>query len=129
MLDQSDIGAGVISIMEPDHAEWVGDAHEQFPDRILPAMIVNPLNGYDEIRKVVDYYERYGIRCLRIPPFRYELSPTDRVYWPFGRQGAGGRHLRVNECLACPVSAVPTEPRSAESTTTRSPITSADCFV
>ena len=83
VLDQSDIGAGVVSIMQPEHAEWVGDAHKQFPDKILPAMIVNPLNGYDEIRKVVDYYERYGVRCLRIPPFRYELAPTDRVYWPF----------------------------------------------
>ncbi|MCY3572191.1 MAG: hypothetical protein OXH19_12755 [Chloroflexi bacterium] len=83
VLDQSDIGAGVVSIMQPEHAEWVGDAHQQFPDKILPAVIVNPLNGYDEIRKVVDYYERYGVRCLRIPPFRYELPPTDRVYWPF----------------------------------------------
>jgi predicted TIM-barrel fold metal-dependent hydrolase len=23
------------------------------------------------------------VRCLRIPPFRYTLPPTDRVYWPF----------------------------------------------
>ncbi len=83
VLDQSDIGAGVISIMQPEHAEWVGAAHREFPGKILPAMIVNPLNGYDEVRKVVDYYERYGVRCLRIPPFRYELPPTDRVYWPF----------------------------------------------
>ena len=27
VLDQSDIGAGVVSIMQPEHAEWVGDAH------------------------------------------------------------------------------------------------------
>ena len=50
VLDRSDIGAGVISIMQPEHAEWVGKAHQQFPEKILPAMIVNPLNGYDEIR-------------------------------------------------------------------------------
>lgn len=83
VLDASDIGAAVISIMEPDHAEWVGAAHRRFPRKILPAMIVNPLLGMDELRKVVEYHERYGVRCLRIPPFRYTLPPTDRVYWPF----------------------------------------------
>ena len=82
-LGDAEIGACVISIMEPDHAEWVGDAHARYPDKILPAMIVDPLRGYDEIRRVVDYHERYGVRCLRIPPFRYSLPPTDRVYWPF----------------------------------------------
>ena len=55
----------------------------RYPSKILPAMIVDPLRGYDEIRRVVDYHERYGVRCLRIPPFRYSLPPTDRVYWPF----------------------------------------------
>ncbi len=82
-LEQCDIGACVLSIMQPDHAEWVGAAHARFPDKILPAMIVDPTRGYDEIRRVVDYYERYGVRCLRMPPFRYTLPPTDRVYWPF----------------------------------------------
>jgi len=82
-LDAADIGAGVISIMEPAHAEWVGNAHAQYPKKILPAMIVNPLNGMDEIRKVQQYFDEYGVRCLRIPPFRYSLPPTDRVYWPF----------------------------------------------
>ncbi len=83
VLDASDIGACVISIMEPEHAEWVGDAHQRFPRKILPAMIVDPLLGMDEVRRVVEYHERYGVRCLRIPPFRYTLPPTDRVYWPF----------------------------------------------
>ncbi len=83
VLEESAIGACVVSIMEPAHADWVGDAHQRFPKKILPAMIVNPLNGMDEVRKVVDYYERHGVRCLRIPPFRYALPPTDRVYWPF----------------------------------------------
>jgi len=82
-LDQANIGACVISIMEPEHAEWVGKAHQQYPDKILPAMIVNPLRGFSEIEKVVEYHETYGVRCLRIPPFRYTLAPTDRVYWPF----------------------------------------------
>lgn len=82
-LDECSIGAAVISIMEEKHAAWVGNAHSQYPKKILPAMIVNPLNGMDEIRKVVHYHETYGVRCLRIPPFRYTLPPTDRVYWPF----------------------------------------------
>lgn len=82
-LAEARIGACVLSIMEPDHAEWVGDAHSRYPDRILPAMIVNPLGGMSEIRRVVDYHERHGVRCLRIPPFRYTLPPTDRAYWPF----------------------------------------------
>jgi predicted TIM-barrel fold metal-dependent hydrolase len=82
-LEEADIGACVLSIMEPAHAEWVGQAHRSYPDRILPAMIVNPLNGVDEIRRVVEYHDKYGVRCLRIPPFRYLLPPTDRVYWPF----------------------------------------------
>jgi predicted TIM-barrel fold metal-dependent hydrolase len=83
LLDQFNIGAAVVSIMQEEHAEWVGSAQREFPGQILPAMIVNPLNGMDEIRKVVHYYEKYGVRCLRIPPFRYTLPPTDRVYWPF----------------------------------------------
>lgn len=82
-LDNAGIGACVVSIMEPDHAEWVGRAHQQYPAKILPAMIVNPLKGFKEIQRVTEYYERYGVRCLRIPPFRYLLPPTDRVYWPF----------------------------------------------
>ena len=49
-LDKSGIGACVVSIMEPDHAEWVGRAHQQYPTKILPAMIVNPLNGFKEIQ-------------------------------------------------------------------------------
>ena len=83
ILDASDIGACVISIMEPDHAEWVAAAHQRFPSKILPAMIVNPLRGFEEVQRVVAYHERYGVRCLRIPPFRYTLPPTDRAYWPF----------------------------------------------
>ncbi|MEE9254007.1 MAG: amidohydrolase family protein [Pseudomonadales bacterium] len=82
-LDGANIGACVVSIMQPDHAEWVGSAHARYPKKILPAMIVNPLNGMDEVRRVVEYHETYGVRCLRIPPFRYTLPPTDRVYWPF----------------------------------------------
>ena len=83
VLDQNNIGAAVVSIMEPGHADWVADAHASFPRKILPAMIVNPLNGMDEVRKVTHYVENHGVRCLRIPPFRYTLPPTDRVYWPF----------------------------------------------
>ena len=83
LLDHADIGAAVVSIMEPAHAEWVGMAHAQYPRKILPAMIVNPLKGMDEVRRVVAYHNEYGVRCLRIQPFRYSLPPTDRVYWPF----------------------------------------------
>lgn len=83
ILDESDIGACVISIMEPDHAQWVVDAHLQYPSKILPAMIVNPINGFKEIEKIKAYHEQYNVRCLRIPPFRTGLPPTDRVYWPF----------------------------------------------
>ncbi|XOV89714.1 MAG: amidohydrolase family protein [Pseudomonadota bacterium] len=82
-LDSANIGAAVVSIMQEDHADWVGRAHAKYPQKILPAMIVNPLNGIDEVRKVVHYHETFGVRCLRIPPFRYSLPPTDRVYWPF----------------------------------------------
>ena len=82
-LDAADIGACVISIMAPEHAEWVGKAHQQYPTKILPAMIVNPLLGFKEIQRVVEYHHEYGVACLRSPPFRYTLPPTDRVYWPF----------------------------------------------
>lgn len=82
-MGEAGVGAAVLSIMEPGHAEWVGKAHQQFPDRILPAMIVDPTKGMDEVRKVVRYYDEHGVRCLRIPPFRYTLPPTDRAYWPF----------------------------------------------
>ena len=82
-LDSADVGAAVVSIMDPKHADWVSAAHRQYPDRILPAMIVDPTRGYSEIQRVVRYYEEHHVRCLRIPPFRYSLPPSDRVYWPF----------------------------------------------
>lgn len=82
-LDGAGIGAAVVSIMDPAHAEWVGRAHAAYPRKILPAMIVNPLNGMEEIRRIIHYHDVFGVRCLRIPPFRYILPPTDRVYWPF----------------------------------------------
>ena len=82
-LDAADIGAAVVSIMEPGHAEWVGKAHLAYPRKILPAMIVDPTQGMPEIRRVVEYHEKYGVRCLRIPPWRFSLPPTDRAYWPF----------------------------------------------
>lgn len=82
-MADANVAAAVVSIMEPEHAEWVGRAHRAFPRKILPAMIVDPRRGYPEILRVVEYHERYGVRCLRIPPFRYQLPPTDRVYWPF----------------------------------------------
>jgi uncharacterized protein len=82
-MGESGVGAAVVSIMEPEHAEWVGAAHKAYPKKILPAMIVDPRRGFGEIQRVVEYHERYGVRCLRIPPFRYQLPPTDRIYWPF----------------------------------------------
>lgn len=82
-LAASDIGAAVVSIMEPAHAEWVSEAHRRFPKKILPAMIVDPRRGYEEIQRVVQYHREHHVRCLRIPPFRYLLPPTDRIYWPF----------------------------------------------
>ncbi len=82
-MDAADVGAAVVSIMEPGHAEWVARAHREHPGKILPAMIVDPTKGMEEIRRVVRYHEEYGVRCLRIPPFRYTLPPTDRAYWPF----------------------------------------------
>lgn len=82
-LNSCNIGAAVVSIMESGHAEWVAQAHEEYPAKILPAMIVDPTKGIDEIRRVRQYAEEFGVRCLRIPPFRYTLPPTDRVYWPF----------------------------------------------
>jgi uncharacterized protein len=83
LMAASGVGAGVVSIMEPAHAEWVSNAHREFPRKILPAMIVDPRRGFAEIERVVEYHERYDVRCLRIPPFRYQLPPTDRIYWPF----------------------------------------------
>jgi len=94
-LEGAGVGAAVVSIMQPEQATWVGDAHRRFPDRVLPAMIVDPTKGMNEIRRVAEYYERHGVRCLRIPPFRYETPPTDRIYWPF--------HVKVIE-LDIPVS-------------------------
>jgi len=82
-LAASDIGAAVVSIMEPAHADWVSEAHRRFPKKILPAMIVDPTRGYEEIQRVVQYHREHHVRCLRIPPFRYLLPPTDRIYWPF----------------------------------------------
>ncbi|MEM7363106.1 MAG: amidohydrolase family protein [Pseudomonadota bacterium] len=82
-LDDNNIGAAVVSIMEPAHADWVAQAHQEYPSKILPAMIVDPTKGMPEIRRVRQYVEECGVRCLRIPPFRYTLPPTDRVYWPF----------------------------------------------
>jgi predicted TIM-barrel fold metal-dependent hydrolase len=82
-LDAADIGAAVVSIMEPAHAEVVANAHSQYPNKILPAMIVDPTAGYPEIQRIVRYHDEHYVRCLRIPPFRYLLPPTDRVYWPF----------------------------------------------
>ena len=72
-LDAAGIGAAVVSIMEPAHAEWVAAAHCVYPRKILPAMIVDPTKGMPEIRRVVEYHEVHGVRCLRIPPFRYTL--------------------------------------------------------
>lgn len=83
LLGAADIGAAVVSIMEPAHAEWVGEAHKRYPRKILPAMVVDPTKGIPEIRRVLEYHDRHGVRCLRIPPFRYTLPPTDRAYWPF----------------------------------------------
>lgn len=83
VLDRAEIGAAVVSIMTAEHADWVGRAHARFPRKILPAMIVDPTKGMAEIRRVVEYHERYGVRCLRIPPWRYSVPPTDRMYWPF----------------------------------------------
>jgi uncharacterized protein len=82
-MGESAVGAAVVSIMQPEHAEWVGAAHKEFPRKILPAMIVDPRRGFPEVQRVVEYHERYGVRCLRIPPFRYQVPPTDRIYWPF----------------------------------------------
>ena len=61
-LDAANIGACVVSIMEPDHAEWVGAAHAQYPKKILPAMIVNPLNELEELRHVVANHAAHGVR-------------------------------------------------------------------
>ena len=82
-LDGASVGAAVVSIMEPAHADWVSAAAREYPDKILPAMIVDPTAGYPEIQRVIRYYEEHHVRCLRIPPFRYSLPPNDRVYWPF----------------------------------------------
>jgi predicted TIM-barrel fold metal-dependent hydrolase len=81
-MAEAGVGAAVVSIMEPAHRDWVLDAHRRFPRKILPAMIVDPTKGYEEVERVVEYYEA-GVRCLRMPPFRYTLPPTDRAYWPF----------------------------------------------
>ncbi len=82
-LDAQDIGACVVSIMQPEHAEWVGRAHARYPRKVLPAMLTDPTRGMPEVRRVIDYHEKHGVRCLRMPPFRWTLPPTDRVYWPF----------------------------------------------
>lgn len=82
-MDACDVGAAVVSIMNPTHAEWVGEAHRRYPKKILPAMITDPTKGFSEIQRVVEYHEKYNVRCLRMPPFRYGLPPTDRAYWPF----------------------------------------------
>ena len=31
VLDNADVAATVVSIMQPDHAEWVGAAHAKYP--------------------------------------------------------------------------------------------------
>jgi predicted TIM-barrel fold metal-dependent hydrolase len=81
-MDASGITKSVLSIQAEQDEEWVADAASRFPDRIVPALRVDPRKGMAEIRRIDRCANELGVRVLRAGPWMIEKPPTDRVYWP-----------------------------------------------
>lgn len=83
-MDEAGVEKGIIAIQREEDRDWVLDTIRKYPKRFIPALGgVDPRKGMEEIRRVERYAKDYGVQVIRLGPWRIQLPPNDRFYFPF----------------------------------------------
>ena len=79
-MDRFGVEIGVIGVT-PERADAVR-ALEQHPDRFVATCAVDPNEGMDAVRFVVEMYERFGIKAVTTFPAGAQVAINDKRYYP-----------------------------------------------
>ena len=77
--------AGIdMTILLTDEAEpkWVLKAMEDYPDRFIGAISINPLDGMEAVRKLERAVKEFGFKAVNMAGFRVQKPYNDKVYYP-----------------------------------------------
>jgi uncharacterized protein len=81
-MDRFGVEYGMINVGNDEVAE---QALKNHPDRFIPSMGVDPNKGMEDVRKMVKYFELYGIRSVTAFPAGCfpQVPINDRKFYPF----------------------------------------------
>jgi uncharacterized protein len=81
-MDRFGVEYGMINVGNDEVAE---QALKNHPDRFIPSMGVDPNKGMDDVRKMVKYFELYGIRSVTAFPAGCfpQVPINDKKFYPF----------------------------------------------
>lgn len=84
-MDEAGVEKGMISIHDDVEKEWVLEAMKKYPGRFLPRLRINPVADgiMDEIRRVKDFINDYGLQLITITGYYLGVPCTDSRLFPF----------------------------------------------
>jgi predicted TIM-barrel fold metal-dependent hydrolase len=110
-MDRYGVAQGVIGVT-PDRADAIR-ALEQHPDRFVASCAVDPNEGMDAVRFIVDMHERFAIKAVTTFPAGAQVAINDKRYYPIYAKCAE-LGLPIFITAGVPGPRVPMEPQKVE---------------
>ena len=83
LMDEYEVEKAVLCARDHTENDRVADACEKYPDRFLPLVYINPMEGADECRRKIEYYvDGKGFRGIKLNPLRHAFVADDTVVDP-----------------------------------------------
>lgn len=83
LMDEYEVEKAVLCARDHTENDRVADACEKYPERFLPLVYINPMEGADECRRKIEYYvDGKGFRGIKLNPLRHAFVADDTVVDP-----------------------------------------------
>ena len=83
LMDEFEVEKTVLCARDHTENDRVADACEKYPDRFLPLVYINPMEGADECRRKIEYYvDGKGFQGIKLNPLRHAFVADDTVVDP-----------------------------------------------
>lgn len=81
-MDEYEIEKTILCSTGPDDNDNVAEAFKKYPDRFLPLVFCNPLNGEKEIEKIYHYVKDCGFVGIKLHPLQNAFVADDECVDP-----------------------------------------------
>ena len=83
LMDEYEVERTVLCARDHTENDRVVDAYEKYPDRFLPLVYINPMEGESICREKIAYYvDGKGVKGIKLNPLRHAYVADDTIVDP-----------------------------------------------